>query len=95
MSGRTTKAIESWFPHVNLTAADAEVWDYWLAHRKPRLRSALMAASFAGDALDLQLMIAARRQPGMWLHYAPHRTESVLVRWGRSVRCAFYAADNQ
>lgn len=69
-----------YFPHVQLTAADAEIWDYWVAYRKPYWRSALMAASFASDAADLALMSQWQALPNCWAHYAPHRSHAILTR---------------
>jgi hypothetical protein len=49
--------LKPFFPKVQLTVADAEIWDYWLAYRKPRTRSALLSTSLASDSRDGELML--------------------------------------
>lgn len=49
--------VKPYFPLVRMTPADAEIWDYWLAYRKPRLRSALLSSSLASDCDSAKLML--------------------------------------
>jgi hypothetical protein len=39
-----------------MTAADSEIWDFWIAHRDGALRSSLVRHSFSSDYRDLELI---------------------------------------
>jgi hypothetical protein len=68
-----------------MTAADAEIWDFWIGYagtpERARWRAALLSNSMSMDSRDAQLMSAAQANKGMIAHWAPWRLDSVVVRW--------------
>jgi hypothetical protein len=39
-----------------MTAADAEIWDFWVGHSRDRWRTALLRNSFSSNYRDFELM---------------------------------------
>jgi hypothetical protein len=54
-------SVYAWIPKVLLTPVDAEIWDFWVAYKKPAWRSALMSNSFPADANDAAIMLDLMR----------------------------------